>query len=269
MEKEIIKPHNAKAAAVWDKGGMNYDNISYSISDAIEHCIIRLAPKKEEKILDVATGTGWAALKIAERGARVTGIDFGKELIESARSKNHLNGHSPDFRIGDAEKMEFENESFDAVISTFGVMFVSNPESAAKELSRVCRKNGRIALTTWLPDSTIFGMFKVMKKYMNVPPNPPPSPFEWGSSERVNELLGDAFELKFEYGTTVMRVPGGNDAWELFVNSYGPTKNLAESLDDNQRENLKRDFIEYHERYKTDMGINMPRKYLVTIGVKK
>jgi hypothetical protein len=109
-----------------------------------------------------------------------------------------------------------------------------------------------------------------MKPYMPEPPAPaPPSPFEWGNTERVRQLLGAAFDLRLETGTTVFRTPNGLDAWELFVKGYGPTKTLAASLDAERRERLKRDFIVYHEDFKGELGVAMPREYLVTIGVRK
>jgi hypothetical protein len=82
-------------------------------------------------------------------------------------------------------------------------------------------------------------------------------------------LLGNAFELRFEAGTTTLRMPNGESVWELFVNGYGPTKTLAASIDPERREQLKQDFIAFHERYRKGLGIAMPRDYLVTIGYRK
>lgn len=130
-----------------------------------------------------------------------------------------------DFQIGDAEALPFADNSFDAVISTFGVMFVSNPKVAAAELARVCKKGRRIGLTTWFPDGNIFGIFKVMKPYQFAPPAPaPPSPFAWGTKECITELFSSSFDLKFETGTVFLREPNGLAVWKLFVESYGPTK---------------------------------------------
>ena len=270
MSLQNIQPHNIKAAATWGAGGQNYDRISHSISDSIEHCVTRLAPAPQERILDVATGTGWAARRIAARGARAIGIDLGADLIDAAKAYASDARLMIDFEIGDAENLSFEDQSFDAVISTCGVMFVSKPEAAAAEIARVCKKGGRIGLTTWPADGTIAGLFKVMKPYMPAPPSsPPPSPFEWGSRERVRQLLGSAFDLSFETGTTFLREPSGLAVWELFVQGYGPTKSLAAALNPERRESLKRDFIAYHDGFKSELGIAMPRDYLVTIGVRK
>ncbi len=83
------------------------------------------------------------------------------------------------------------------------------------------------------------------------------------------KLLGDAFELRFEAWTTTLRIPNGESVWELFVNGYGPTMALAASIDPGRREQLKRDFIAFHERYRSDLGIAMPRDYLTTIGYRR
>jgi ubiquinone/menaquinone biosynthesis C-methylase UbiE len=254
----------------WNSGGSAYDRVSATTADSIEHCVVRLDPQSGEHILDVATGTGWAARLLAARGATVVGIDLGPDLIAAARATAAQTGLQIDFRVADAEKPPFANHSFDAVISTFGVMFVRDPQAAAAELARVCRPGGRVGLTTWLPDGTIAGMFKVMKPYMPEPPaSPPSSSFEWGSKDYVRQLLGTAFDLRFETGTTVLRVPNGLAAWELFVKGYGPTKTLSASLDPERRERLKHDFIVYHEGFKSELGVAMPRDYLLTIGVRK
>ena len=178
----------------------------------------------------MATGTGLTARLLSSRDAKVTGVDFGAGVIEAAKAL----APDIDFRVADAEALPFEDASFDAVTSTFGVMFVARPEIAAREMARVCKRGGRLGLVTWVPEGTVTGIFQTMRpyNYMPSPPeNPPPSPFEWGRPERISELLGDAFELRFEPGTTTLRMPNGEAVWELFVNGYGPTKSLAASIE--------------------------------------
>src|SRR5918993_4046069 len=262
-----IQPHNEKPASVWNTGGAGYEGISRGIADSIEHAVLRLNPQPGEYILDLATGTGWTSRLVARRGARVVGIDLGADLIRAAQEQARGEGLEIQYRIGDAEALPFDDGEFDAVISTCGIMFASRPEAAASELVRVTRKGGRIALTTWLPDSNLFEMFKVMKPYMAPPPNPaPPSPFEWGKPERVRELLGDAFDLKFEQGTSYYREPSGEAAWEMFSTNYGPTRSLATSLDEGRKADLRRDFIEFYAEFRTEVGICVPRNYLLTLG---
>lgn len=265
-----IQPHNEKPASVWNAGGARYEKISSGIADSIEHCVLRLDPKPGERVLDLATGTGWTSRVVARRGADVVGVDIGPDLIDAAAERAKAEGLAIDYRIGDAEKLTFVDGAFDAVVSTCGVMFASRPEAAAAEMARVCRKGGRIGLTTWLSDGNLFKMFMVMKPYMSPPPSPPPpSPFEWGKTERIRELLGDHFDLKFERGTSYYREPSGEAAWETFLGGYGPTKSLASNLDETRRAELRRDFIAFHDGFPTELGVCVPREYWLTIGVRK
>jgi SAM-dependent methyltransferase len=192
-----VLPHNLKSAATWGSGGASYDLVSDSIADAIDHAVNRVWPLSQERALDVATGTGVTARRLSNRGAKVIGVDIGEGVIEAARAI----APKIEFKVGDAEALEFPDQSFDCVTSTFGVMFVSRPEAAAAELARVTRRGGRLGLVTWLPGNTIEELFQTMRPYMPPPPaSPPPSPFAWGKEDRVRELLGDSFDLNFERG---------------------------------------------------------------------
>ncbi|UIJ72645.1 class I SAM-dependent methyltransferase [Aurantimonas sp. HBX-1] len=265
-----IQQHNQKSAGVWNSAGSGYEEVSRGIADSITHAVLRLNPQPGEHVLDLATGTGWTSRLVARRGARVIGVDLGSDLIEAARQRAAAEGVSAEYRVADAEALPFADGEFAAVISTCGIMFASRPEAAAAELARVTRPRGRVALTTWLPDSTVFEMFKVMKPYMGPPPEPaPPSPFEWGKRERVRELLGDAFDLKFEDGISYYREPSGEAAWETFSTNYGPTKALAASLDEERRKDLRREFVAFHEQFANEVGICVPRTYLLTIGIRR
>lgn len=267
-----VEAHNSKAQSVWNSPGGRYDQISRSIADAIEHAVERLQPKSGERILDVATGTGWASRVIAQRfeGVQVTGADIADQMLEHARSVARLQRLEIQYQHADAEKLPFPDAAFERVISTFGVMFVGKPEAAAAELGRVVKKGGRVVLATWKDDSNVFHMFGVMKKFMPPPPQPPPpSPFAWGKYERLIELLGANFELKFEEGTNHFRYGSGEQAYDLWVNHYGPAKSLAASLDAPRREEFKRDMIAWHETFQSELGYDQPRQYIVTHAVRK
>jgi SAM-dependent methyltransferase len=265
-----IQAHNQKPAAVWSSGGDAYDEISRGIADGIEHCVFRLNPRLGERILDNSTGTGWTSRIVARRGATVTGADIASDLLAAARTRAQAEGLKIEYRLGDAESLPFETGEFDAVVSTYGVMFASKQEAAAKELGRVTRRGGRIALTTWTPDSGVFEMFKIMKKYMPAPPSPPPSsPFDWGRIERLRELLGDDFDLKFEKATSFYREPSAEAAWEVFSTGYGPTRTLANSLDDERKKGFRDEFIAFHAAHATELGTCVNRDYILTIGVRK
>ena len=143
---ESVLAHNERAAATWGSGGRAYERISELSADALRHVVDRLLPQPGERVVDVATGTGWTVRLLADCGAVVSAVDIGDGLIEAAKRM----APEIDFRVGDAEALPFGDQSFDAVSSTFGVMFVAQPEAAARELARVCRKGGRIGLATWV-----------------------------------------------------------------------------------------------------------------------
>ncbi|OOG25425.1 methyltransferase type 11 [Thioalkalivibrio denitrificans] len=265
-----VRPHNAGPSAVWSSGGAAYDEVSRGILDAIEHAVNRLAPSPGMRVLDVATGTGWAARRLAERGFDVTGADFAPDLLSAARDLASARGLDIPFLEEDAEAMSFEDGAFDAVISTFGVMFSQRPEDVAAELARVCRPGGRLVLAVWTPDSNVFEMFKVIKGYMAPPAGePPPSPFEWGRPERVHALLGDAFDLGFERGISFYREPDAQAAWKTFSEGYGPVRTLAGKLDPERRKRFEADFVAFHERFGDELGITVPRDYWIVHGTRR
>jgi len=266
----IIQPHNERPAKVWSAGGGDYNEVSRGIADSIEHCVLRLNPRQGERILDLATGTGWTSRVVARRGALVTGVDIATGLLESAERYAAAEALPIRYRQGDAEELPFEDAGFDAIVSTFGVMFASRPEAAAEEMARVCRPGGRIALTTWTSDGNVFKMFQVMKAYMPATQAPaPPSPFEWGNTDRIRQLLGRDFELRFERAVSYYREPSAEAAWQTFSTGYGPTRMLADTLEPSKRDALRADFIAFHAGFPTALGICVPREYWLTVGVRK
>jgi SAM-dependent methyltransferase len=261
-----IESHNEGPAARWSAGGAAYDRISRQIADLIEHCVDRLNPRQGERILDLATGTGWTARRLHARGAKVVGGDIAAGLLDAARTLS-----PPDIKFVevDAERMPFADGEFDALSSTCGVQFVSVPEAAAAEMARVVKKGGRIALGLWVHDGAISEMFKIIKSYMPpAKPGAPPSPFEWGRPERARELLGKHFDLKFERATSFYREPDPKEAWAAFYGGYGPVRMVADALDPARREEFQRDFIAFHEKQRTDWGMLVRRDYWIVGGVR-
>ncbi|HEX9794041.1 MAG TPA: class I SAM-dependent methyltransferase [Planctomycetota bacterium] len=264
-----VQEHNVAVGARWSAAGKEYEEISRQIADSIQHAVDRLAPRKGEKVLDLATGTGWTARLVAASGAATTGVDIAADKIAAAKA---LGPATIDFQVGDAEALAFEDGAFDAVISTCGIQFVFRPEDAAAEVARVVRKGGRFVATLWTPESSVASMFKIFAKYMPPPPDPakaPPSPFLWGRRERLHELLGGAFELGIETATSYYRTTEPADAWRAFRDSYGPSKALVASLDPARCKALEQDFLALHEGFRTEVGVLCPREYLLVSGRRK
>ena len=138
----------------------------------------------DEDVLDVAAGNGNATLAAARRGARVTSTDYVSSLLDRGAARARAEGLDVRFEIADAEALPFDDSSFDAVLSTFGVMFTPDQDRAASELLRVCKSGGKIGLANWTPDGFIGQLFKTLGKYLP-PPAGAKSPAQWGTQARI------------------------------------------------------------------------------------
>jgi SAM-dependent methyltransferase len=263
-----VLPHHEAAAAMWGRGGRDYDNVSFAVSDALAHAAQRLDARAGERILDVATGTGWSARNAARTGAAVTAVDISAELLAEARELSSHLRPPIEFRRADAERLPFEDAAFDGVISTFGVMFAFGQAQAAAELARVCRPGGRLVLATWAPAGAAAEFFAVIARHNDAPP-PPSSPLAWGDPEHVETLLGKAFDLKFEQGVSDAYHGGVEDIWDWYTRGFGPLRQLVESLPPGRAEHLERDVGAYHGHYAVPAGLHVKREYLLTVGRRR
>ena len=257
----------AKQSVVWGSGP--YERISDHLGIAHDHLLREIPPAAGQQWLDVATGTGEIAVRAAAGGATVTGLDLAPDLIERARKRADEAGVEVQLEVGDAEALPFDDASFDIVTSTFGAMFAPDHKAVAAQLGRVCKPGGRLGMLNWHPTLGVPEFFKVMAAYMPPPPEGAGSPFQWGNHDHVRELLGDDFDLRFEEGDCPQPADSAEDSWELFSTAYGPTKALANSLDDEQRESLRSDWVAYFEQFKTDDGIVQPRPYVLVLGERR
>jgi len=259
-----------RTRSVWNAPGGLYDDISRTIADAIDHAVERLEPGPGERVLDLATGTGWASRCIARRfpSVHVSGIDLADRLLEHARELADRERLAITYAVGNAEGFPSGDAEFDAVISTFGIMFASRPELAAAELARVVKPKGRIVLATWAEDGNVAAMFAILRRFMPTPPAAP-SPFAWGRPDRMRELLGAHFELDFEPGTNSFRYASGESAWNFWREHYGPIRSLAAALDEPRRAELARAMIDWHESFGSPLGYEQPRRYWIARGVRR
>jgi SAM-dependent methyltransferase len=267
IENPVLDHHRA-AAELWGSGGKAYDEVSFAISDALAHAAQRLNPEPGQKLLDVATGTGWTARNLARRGARVTGVDISEPLLEAARALSAEVAPRPVFELADAERLPFADASFDGVISTFGVMFAQNQEQAAAELARVCRPGGRLVVASWVPGGAVDQFFGLIAAHGDAPP-PAASPLNWGEPAELERLLGAHFELAFERGENHAYHDDEEAVWAWYLRGFGPLKQMAAGLDEAGRAALRRDVDAYHAHYRRPMGLTIDREYLVVRGIRR
>jgi ubiquinone/menaquinone biosynthesis C-methylase UbiE len=256
-----------RQSVMWGNGP--YERVSETIADIHELIVPRLNPKAGERWLDLACGTGAVAERAARAGADVVGVDLAPMLIETARERSKKQGLKIDYRVGDCERLEgIEDAGFDVVSSTCGIMFAPDHEATARQLARVVRPGGRLGLANWTPQGGVGRMFKMMAPFQAT--TPPSSPFDWGREERVRELLGGAFELEIEPNISTLEVADGEEYWQLFSTSYGPTKTLAESLSEDRREEFHQAWVDFCENdYRSGDHIAHTREYLLIVGTRR
>ena len=207
--------------ATWSSG--DYHMIGTQIQIVSELLIEALDVHSTERVLDVATGSGNAALAAARRGCDVTGVDYVPALLDRARRRAEAEGLLVEFVEGDAEALPFPDASFDVVSSVFGSMFAPDQEKTAAELARVVKPGGRIGIVAHTPDGFIGNLFKVIAKHA-----PPPaglrSPIQWGTEARLRELfIGRIAELKAEKRFYTFRDRSPEHFIEYWRSFYGPT----------------------------------------------
>jgi SAM-dependent methyltransferase len=269
----VIAVEDLKRAhrATWAAG--DYPAVAEMIDDAPPRDLLeRVDIRPGEDVLDVATGTGNAALRAAAAGADVVGLDLTPELFERARSRQAEFGVEVDWVEGDAEALPFGDDSFDAVLSIFGIQFAPRHDVTAHELARVLRPGGRIGLVNWTPDGLIGELFRIMGRYMPAPPAYASSPPLWGSEQHVRALFaGTGVEFEFHRGHNPWRYDSAEQFVEFFETNYGPTLKARERLMAEGRWDECRDeMLAMAERHNEagDGSLLMQAEYLVAVGTK-
>lgn len=201
-----------------------------------------------QRVLDVAAGNGNVSLAAARRWCEVTSTDYVPSLLERGRQRAAAERLKIEFREADAEALPFAG-TFDAVVSTFGVMFTPDQDRAAAEMARVCRSGGKIGLANWTPDGFIGQLFKTLGKHLP-PPAGVKSPALWGTRERLAELFGPtALSIKAEAKTFAFRYLSAEHFMEIFKTYYGPTHKAFAALDSDKRALLHADMIDLIARF--------------------
>jgi ubiquinone/menaquinone biosynthesis C-methylase UbiE len=225
------------------------------------------------RVLDVASGTGNAALPAARKGAEVTASDLTPALLEAGRAQAKLEGLTLEWVEADAEYLPFEDESYDVVMSAIGVMFAPRHEQAADELVRVTRPGGKIALLSWTPEGMLGALFRLMKPFAPPPPPGAQPPPLWGSEEHVRGLLGDRVTLDTveRHVLEITAFPQAGEYGEHFKNYYGPTIAARANA---EREGRAQEFDDALDAFcdewnrGTSEAARFEKEYLIAVGTK-
>jgi len=258
-----------KQHAAWSAG--DYAVIGATLQIVGESLCEALDLRGGERVLDVAAGNGNATLAAARRWTDVTSTDYVPALLERGRARASAEGLPVQFEQADAEDLPYADETYDVVMSTFGVMFTPDQEKAAAQMARVCRAGGRIGLANWTPTSIIGELFKLMGRYLP-PPAGVKSPALWGTEERLRELFGNRIDsISIERKQFVFRYRSAAHWLEVFRTFYGPMQKAFGALDSGMQQSLAQDLIDLCERFNraTDGSLVAPGEYLEVVIKRK
>lgn len=258
----------ARQQRVWASG--DYARIAAQIAPVSERLVDAADLQAGWRVLDVATGTGSAAIAAARCGCDVVGVDYVPALLARGRQRAEAEGLAVDLREGDAEELPVGDFAFDAVLSVFGVMFAPDQPAAARELVRVCRPGGTIALASWTPSGFIGELFRVVGRYVP-PPAGVASPLAWGTEERLRELVGPGLsELWTEHRSFTFRYRSARHFVEFFRLHYGPTLKAFEALDAEGQDALATELEALAERRNRSRqgALAVPAEYLEVVATR-
>ncbi len=258
----------AKQQKTWASG--DYGAVAALIHPISEALVQAADLSAGSRVLDVATGTGNAAIAAARCLCEVTAVDYVTELMDRGRARAAAEHLTVEFREADAEALPDGDGAYDAVFSVVGVMFAPNQERVADELLRVCRPGGTIALANWSPDGFIGDLFRTVGRHVPPPPGVRP-PVEWGAEDRLRELFGDRVTgLRVTRREFVFRFASAEHLADYFRVNYGPTLKAFEALDADAGKLLHEDLVELANRHNaaTDGTLKIPSAYAEVLAYK-
>ena len=243
----VLTELRAKQQQVWSSG--DYNRIAALTVPVNETLVASAEIVPGERVLDVATGTGHAALAAARAGAHVTGIDYVPGLLEIARARAAAEHLDVRFIEAPAEQLPFADGSFDVALSAIGVMFAADHGRAAAELVRVVRPGGRVAVASWTRSGFVGGILGIVGQHVSPPPAAQ-SPVRWGEEDLVAELLGAGVEqVSSSVHAVTQRFRTVESFADLFLTYYGPTYAAAKKLDEKRRAALRADLVAHAKAY--------------------
>ena len=225
----------------------------------------------DEDVLDVAAGNGNATMAAARRGCRVVSTDYVPALLDRGANRAQAEGLDVKFDVADAEALPFADASFDAVLSTFGVMFSPDHARAASELARVCRPGGRIGLANWTPEGFVGQMFKTLGRHLPPPPGAQ-SPAMWGVETHLHSLFGDyAATINVTRRMFNFRYRSAAHFIDVFRTWYGPVHKAFAALPDDKAAALERDLTQLLNGMNLAGGrsLMVPSEYLEVVITRR
>ena len=238
MTAGVVNPNQA----LWEKG--DFTRIAASMRESGEELVSRLGITPGMRVLDLGCGDGTTALPITRLGADVTGVDISRPLVDAGNLRARQAGaFNCRFQHGDAVNLSgLADGTFDLVVSMFGAMFAPRPFDAAKEMIRVTRRGGRIAMGNWIPgDPTLVAqILKISSAYSPPPPEGFISPMTWGIESNVIERFESAGvpggNVSCAKDTYTFRFDGSPSAFLAeFRTWYGPTMNAFAAAEQSGR----------------------------------
>ena len=253
-----------KQQATWSAG--DYAVVGTTLQLVGEQLCETMDLQAGQSVLDVAAGNGNATLAAARRGCEVISTDYVGALLKRGQARAEAEGLRVQFREADAEDLPFADGSFDAVVSTFGVMFTPNQERAAAELVRVCRRGGAIGLANWTPTGFIGELFKVIGRYLPPPAGVKP-PSGWGTEERLHALFdGRIASYAAHRRHFVFRYRSPQDWLDSFRSYYGPIHKAFAALPGDGQAALEKDLVALATRFNRAGGtMAVPSEYLEAV----
>jgi 2-polyprenyl-6-hydroxyphenyl methylase/3-demethylubiquinone-9 3-methyltransferase len=240
---------------------------------AVNQLLDTLPVRQGMRLLDAATGTGIAAIEAASRGASVVGVDFAADLVEEARRlADKAGAGSPSFEVADIESLPFEDESFDAVVSSFGAIFAPRHDIVAWQMARVLRPGGTLAFTSWVPEGPNYCLMTLTSPYVPPPPKDAFSVFDWGRPDYVRDLLSPYFtDIEITRADVPWHAESPSDAFDMIFNrALGPTVYVFRRLSMEDQLAIHNSAIAlFRECLTPDGAVNLPREYLLIRAAKR
>ncbi|MCX2546977.1 class I SAM-dependent methyltransferase [Pseudomonas sp. COW5] len=225
----------------------------------------------DEEVLDVAAGNGNATLAAARRGCRVLSTDYVAALLERGQDRARAEHLDVTFQVADAEALPFADASFDAVLSTFGVMFAPDQAKAAQELARVCRRGGRIGLANWTPEGFVGQMFKTLGRHLPPPAGAQPQS-NWGAEAWLHSHFDERqFLMQVTRRHFNFRYRSAAHFIDIFRHWYGPVHKAFAALPPESGQALEGDLtqlIDGLNRAGPDSMV-VPSEYLEVVITKR